>query len=390
MKRFWVLLCLVFTFLVPMKASAAGINIVSSSFHDGLAVIEENGKYGYICTDGTIAIQPQWEDARAFNEGLAAIKVKGKYGFIDKTGTIVVKPKWDAVSDYQNGFAAVKKRNKWGFVDTAGNIVSKTKWDDYKGFACGVGAVKKKDKWSFIDTTGNLIGKAKWSNVSSHSNNIASVYDGAHWGYVDTNGELIIQPQYVSCEPFSEELAWVAVKDVKGKRKYGAINIKGETVIDFIYDSVDILSEGYVIAEQGEERYLVDKSGKKIFNAELSSFTSYISQSVALSTSSFYEHGLFQIHKLTITIPFNATYKYGLCDINRKIIVEPEWDSMSRFSEGMAFIRNTQGKYGYINANGTVVIKPQYDDAGSFSDGVAIVWKGNTWYIIDKTGKIVF
>lgn len=390
-KRFVALsLVLVVFFLVPVNTYASGINVVSRGFSNGLAVIEQDGKYGYMSTDGSIVIPPQWEYAESFSEGLAAVKVNGKYGFIDTSGAFVVKPKWKDVTAFQNGFAAVQKGKKWGVIDAVGNVVSKPKWDECRGFSCGVAVVKKKDKYGFIDTTGRLLGKVKWNEAYSHSNNLAAVFDGKHWGYVDTAGEIVIQPQYASCQSFSDGLAWVAMADIKGEKKYGAINIQGEKVVDFKYNwRTNPFSEGYAVADDGEQRYVIDKAGKIVFNAELSSTgNSIFSVTVTLASSAELKNGLFEIEEREVSMG-RISRKYGLCDAKGNIVVEPKWDMISVFYDGFAMIKDEHDKYGYINTNGRVVVSPQYDDAGYFKDGFAIVWKGKTWYIIDESGRII-
>ncbi len=47
-------------------------------------------------------------------------------------------------------------------------------------------------------------------------------------------------------------------------------------------------------------------------------------------------------------------------------------------------------KYGYADANGNVVIREQYDNARSFSENKAFVAIGDTWKIIDTTGKDLY
>jgi len=47
------------------------------------------------------------------------------------------------------------------------------------------------------------------------------------------------------------------------------------------------------------------------------------------------------------------------------------------------------GNYGFINTSGKMQINAEYDDAGSFVDGKARVGRGSTYYFINKKGKQV-
>ena len=129
--------------------------------------------------------------------------------------------------------------------------------------------------------------------------------------------------------------------------------------------------------------------------------------------------------------------KYGLVNKSGKYIVEPIYDYIGKFSDGMCafFIQdlsgtkigyfNTKGevaiepipialtlqsddaydynfyngiamyrqpktyKYGYINKKGEFIIEPTYNWAEPFKGNLAPVTKGNKYGYIDKSGKLV-
>ncbi len=59
---------------------------------DYLFSVYLKGKYGYINCAGNMTITPQFDLAHEFHEGLAAVEINDKWGFIDKTGKIVIRP----------------------------------------------------------------------------------------------------------------------------------------------------------------------------------------------------------------------------------------------------------------------------------------------------------
>jgi len=119
--------------------------------------------------------------------------------------------------------------------------------------------------------------------------------------------------------------------------------------------------------------------------------------------------------------------KKGYIDRTGKLIVNPQYDQASDFSEGLALVcvgpcdqdhwqgvRYTKGletekleqtfKYGYIDETGKMVINPMFESAEKFSEGLAGVCVGHgcyyslpsdkpkeegKWGFIDKTGAIV-
>lgn len=85
-------------------------------FEEGMVMIESDGEYGFISSDGKIKINPQYEYAFPFSEGLAAIEQNGKWGFIDKSGKFVINPEFDGVRSCIGNIAFVESAGKWGFI----------------------------------------------------------------------------------------------------------------------------------------------------------------------------------------------------------------------------------------------------------------------------------
>ena len=85
--------------------------------------------------------------------------------------------------------------------------------------------------------------------------------------------------------------------------------------------------------------------------------------------------------------------KWGYIDPAGKMVINPQFDAASPFSEGLAHVR-IGGKWGYIDPAGKMVINPQFDAASPFSEGLAYIkiggnWRGGRWGYIDPAGKMV-
>ena len=63
--------------------------------------------------------------------------------------------------------------------------------------------------------------------------------------------------------------------------------------------------------------------------------------------------------------------KYGFIDKNGKVVIEPQFDSASNFSEGFACVKKDD-KWGFIDKSGKMVIELQFDRVFDFSEGL---WK---------------
>jgi len=84
--------------------------------------------------------------------------------------------------------------------------------------------------------------------------------------------------------------------------------------------------------------------------------------------------------------PVPVRGKYGFMDRRGRIAIQPLFDRVRLFSEGMAVVA-IGGKYGYIDTRGSVIVPPKFEDAASFSEGLAAVEVGKKWGYVDKSGK---
>ena len=72
-------------------------------FQDGsYAAVKVNGKWGFADKDGSIQLEPQYEDAHSFSCGIAAVKQDGLWGFIDRNGKMLIEPQFENVGDFNS------------------------------------------------------------------------------------------------------------------------------------------------------------------------------------------------------------------------------------------------------------------------------------------------
>jgi hypothetical protein len=103
-----------------------------------------------------------------------------------------------------------------------------------------------------------------------------------------------------------------------------------------------------------------------------------------------------------LTVFNSGSGKFGFRNRNGEVIIEPVYDRVENFAEGLAAVNIgyeeayddrgsgsycvNRGKWGFINEKGEVVIPLTYHSVTLFSEGLAAV--DNRSYI-DKTGKVV-
>src|SRR5579872_6374774 len=69
----------------------------------GLFLVRQNGRTGFVDSNGRVRIAPQFDEAAPFSEGLAVIALGGRAGYIDRDGHIVINPQFDAASPFSDG-----------------------------------------------------------------------------------------------------------------------------------------------------------------------------------------------------------------------------------------------------------------------------------------------
>lgn len=315
--------------------------------------IVQNDKWGYIDKTGKIAIKPQFDYVQGFREGLAKVRigdfVTGKSGYIDKTGKIVIEPRFANASSFSEGLAFVGTRDKDTF--------------DY----------------GYIDKAGRIVIKLQGfgDGIADFSGGLIPVYVDGKRGYMNKKGEIVIKPQFRRSDDFSEGLAKVKIGD-----KYGYIDKTGDVIIEPQFVLADRFSEGLARVNIGA-----------VWGGNPNTIATIDGISIHVDT------------------PITRTCgKWGYIDMKGKMVIEPQFDGVNDFSEGLARVNIggkwngyylVGGKYGYIDQTGKLVIQPQFDWADNFSNGLACInigcepsdghsfVGGKTGYI-DKTGKYVW
>lgn len=83
---------------------------------DGItAYQDDDGKWGFVNLDGTIFIEPQYDEAKSFSNGLAAVCKDGKWGIINNNNELII--------DYQYTYC--------GYLSSGGVVYVKGEDEDY-------------------------------------------------------------------------------------------------------------------------------------------------------------------------------------------------------------------------------------------------------------------
>jgi hypothetical protein len=284
-----------------------------------------------------------------------------KFGFIERTGRVVITPQFDSANEFHEGLALVTANGRKLFIDSAGKTVITPQFDIVHNFSEGLAAVN--------------IGETRIPNIGLIAN-------PGKWGYIDKTGKLAIPLKFTHAEDFSEGLAAVTDGD-----RGGFIDHTGKILFEVPLDVTLGFHEGVVgVLLKGTITYF-DRAGKKLL----------ISTDFGPKSNSFSE-GL---------LPVETKGKWGFVDKNGRLVIDPQFEDASDFSDGLAPVKihseettwcppDASGsrsgftmKWGYIDKTGKLIIPAQFESAAPFSEGLAVIHNCEQAFFIDKTGKIV-
>ncbi len=159
-----------------------------------LAAAKEGERAGFLATDGSWAIAPEFEDVKSFSEGLAAARSGGLWGFVDHRGEWAIPPRFEDVDE--------------PFVD--GQAIVRV--------PLGVGPSAA----ALIDRSGAFVYPPTRSALPTgqFSDGLAPAWDmtsrGSTHGYVNRRGEWVVPPTLKTAGRFRDGYAIVSTGEAKG------------------------------------------------------------------------------------------------------------------------------------------------------------------------------
>ena len=243
-----------------------GFGIGLQGFSNGLVAVRVGKKWGYLNTDGKIAIDIKYDKATQFDNGFAMVK-KGKnfyvisangeenkvehpevydvkyfteglapffkkdksHGFIGTDGKIAIPAEFANVGYFHGGYAWAKtKDKKVGFINTKGEWVVKPRFLAAKNvdLVSGLARIKNENGWAYVNMQGEVLNVVT-ETYGDFKNGLAHGKKDGKIGYFNAKGEWVIEPKFEVGRKFKNGYAAVRVD-----RKWGFINLEGEWVIE--------------------------------------------------------------------------------------------------------------------------------------------------------------
>lgn len=97
----------------------------ATPFRHGVAVVENNGKWGIIDQRGIAIIPPKYDKIESFENGYAKVRILGFSGLTNLHGELIVQPDYEYITYAGEGLFRVEQGDKIGYFDQQGKWV----WD---------------------------------------------------------------------------------------------------------------------------------------------------------------------------------------------------------------------------------------------------------------------
>ncbi|RAI97691.1 WG repeat protein [Chitinophaga skermanii] len=174
-----------------------------SDFHNGVAIIERNGRQVYIDSKGKEIVRIKSRgcalELHHFVNGFARVKACGKWGLIARNGDWVVPPIYDGIGNMYDNRVAVIRNGNGGFADSTGRVVINPQIME------PAAAIQKQPPFTY---------------VSNFSEGLAVVQVNEKYGYIDKYGNWFIKPTFEDALPFKNGFARVIYADRSKQWKY--------------------------------------------------------------------------------------------------------------------------------------------------------------------------
>ncbi len=203
------------------------------------------------------------------------------------------------------------------------------------------------------------------------------------WGYIHkkhaaegmSSDALVIPAIYEEALPFSKQkVAWVKVENEAGKQYWQIINTKGKRV--------------------GARTYEVENSGVKPVGeftddnlcwVTISGKYGYINSRGDIEIDPTYEYATNFVNGIA-AVGYGGKQWY-ISTKEKTIGRYNEYDDVYVFTEGLGAV--CKGKWGFVDTKGREIVSLQYDAVTQFIDGLAMVKMGETFGVIDTSGRKV-
>ncbi len=350
-------------------------------FVNGYAAVKVDGLWGIIDTSAGFVIEPAWEKVWSpDNDGHPGeLRMRFSGDGVDSKDLYEVDPLEDWTNGFNPGVFPLRKNDCWHLLNDAGEKLGEAAYPEMMPMTCDRAAVYNGKFWGYLGPDGLPAVPLQFLEARNFSEGLAAVRRENRWEYIDIHGKAVIPEQFERAEEFASGAAIVVAKGnfgiidqtgnylVKPEYPYiskppegehffvctdfetGLFHRRSGMIMPPIYDNINILPDGNIVATLDFKQGLFDPEGKILLPLAPKNL-SYIGESNILSTDE------------TSLSLYNSA--------GRKLI-ERDYLAVKPFSEGRAAFQNREGRWGFLDKDLNEVIPAVFSWVTNFKESQA-------------------
>jgi len=222
-------------------------------FSDSLYIYELRDSVNLISLTGDFILDRFAHRIGPLSENRALIQKNGKYGYINRYGEemipikFLVFPNLNQFSSFENGHVRIRKVDLYGMIDSLGQQIFPALFEDIGDFG-GLTPVTKGKQWGYADPKVKLQIPYQYDYAYPFIDDRAIVVLENQYGIIDMKGEWVATPNFEDIKQVSSKLFII-----KKNGLFGLMNSSGEIQLPAMYRRYLTLDNDMIQLEAEDE-----------------------------------------------------------------------------------------------------------------------------------------
>lgn len=389
-------------------------------FRDGVASVAlPGGGYGYLNRAGRLLGHTSRVGVfMRQDDPLLLVVDQGRHGYIDRQGTLIIQPQFEDAKPFRGGRAAVAEAGRWGLINETGEWIARPAFDDLRWFAedSRVWSYGQGEKRGLVGRDGSRRTAARFDDVGLVQGDAVTVREGDRWGLVSLAGGICLEPRHAGLQPLGREAGLWAAQSASGH--WGVVSVQGRELAPAVYDRIEAPLPGVWLGWRNGVVGLLNPS-----NGQWRSAVRYLN--LVPLPEPFHPlawamqpggRGVVDLTTEDVRVPFRHSHvrEWGpflACQQGRRMTLYdsagafvrdweghvdglPEFESLQ---DGVGVFRGADPRAGAFHASGGTLIRADgsrplaewFEAVGSWSAGLIGARRAGRWGLVDVEGRWV-
>jgi len=341
---------------------------------NGVLELKKQGKYGVETYEGIVLIQPVYDNITFLENDLCVLSKDNLRALYNLKGGQLTELKYMVIDDYRNNLSKVRLKDLFGFIDKQGKELIPPVYEMVFPFSQGYAVVQ----------SGKIVIPPKFDYMGDIHRGVAAVKKGSKWALIYNTGKELARAEFDEIKRiYNGSIA------VKKNNKWAIMNAKGEVLTPFEYDEIKIRENEENSVRDFGRKELINDPGYLLISKDKKWGVADIDGKIVIKTEF---DDIYPFTNNTALIAKNK--KWALIDSKGNIKTEFIYDKLEPFIAGVENMKDhgiilfqREGKWGMLNLQGKEITAPLYDYIRPADDNYYGFFKDKRMGVLDSTGK---